>query len=409
MIVKDEQRAVLEFIATVNRGGYRPTGREVNEWRLRPDPRPRRRGKLLEAAVPEVPERRIRKGPSRWEAMAAAGIQAELKRNPAFLDSLNAFSRNYMSTIKPTFQALSTGYLSAIRNLGFEAEYEVVPGTPGRPARYAPDKPAEKFLAHLRRLNWIERDQRGRYGVTQLGHALLRTEAAADDDDEDASVMVLTAEDELAYGRVLGVISECGEALIVDGYLDAQELVHILKDSSASRFLVSNKLNKSRLTELAMMIRLTPAIGGVARELRCADFHDRYVIGENKVYGLGSSLNGVGKSMTTLIQMPDAAALTIRAEAENLWAEAEVIAFTDEHLQVDGYADESRAASDPGGIRSEEGAFRHDGCPVRHGSRQAAENCTRGTMGRSAEEDRPQTGSAEVIGRDAGGHEPADA
>lgn len=93
MIVKDEQRAVLEFIATVNRGGYRPTGREVNEWRLRPDPRPRRRGKLLEAAVPEVPERRIRKGPSRWEAIAAGGIQAKLKRNPAFLDSLNAFSR----------------------------------------------------------------------------------------------------------------------------------------------------------------------------------------------------------------------------------------------------------------------------------------------------------------------------
>ena len=90
-----------------------------------------------------------------------------------------------------------------------------------------------------------------------------------------------------------------------------------------------------------MMIRLTPASGGVARELRCADFHDRYVIGENKVYGLGSSLNGVGKGMTTLIQMPDAAALTIRAKAENLWAAAEVIAFTDEHLQVDGYANES--------------------------------------------------------------------
>jgi hypothetical protein len=31
--------------------------------------------------------------------------------------------------------------------------------------------------------------------------------------------MVLAAEDELAYGRVLGVISECGEALIMDGYL----------------------------------------------------------------------------------------------------------------------------------------------------------------------------------------------
>jgi hypothetical protein len=50
------------------------------------------------------------------------------------------------------------------------------------------------------------------------------------------------------------------------------------------------------------------------RELRCADFHDRYLIGEDRVYGLGSSLNGVGKNMTTLIHLPDLAAQTVRAE-----------------------------------------------------------------------------------------------
>jgi len=82
-------------------------------------------------------------------------------------------------------------------------------------------------------------------GVTRLGHALLRAEAAADDGDEDASVMVLAAEDELAYGRVPGVVSECGEALIMDGYLAPGELVHILKDSNASRFLVSSKLKEA--------------------------------------------------------------------------------------------------------------------------------------------------------------------
>ena len=99
--------------------------------------------------------------------------------------------------------------------------------------------------------------------------------------------MVLAAEDELAYGRVLGIISECGEALIMDGYLAAEELVDILKDSNASRFLVSGKLKGSRLTQLALMIRLTPpGADGVVRELRCADFHDRYLVGEDRVYGL---------------------------------------------------------------------------------------------------------------------------
>jgi hypothetical protein len=192
--------------------------------------------------------------------------------------------------------------------------------------------------------------------------------------------MVLAAEDELAYGRVLGVISECGEALIMDGYLAPGELVHILKDSNASRFLVSSKLKGSRLTQLALMIRLTPpGADVVVRELRCADFHDRYLIGEDRVYGLGSSLNGVGKNMTTLIHLPDLAAQTVRAEAERLWADAEVIAYTDEHIEFDDDADQDALIDGPSGVRLEEGGFRHDGCSVRHRSQQAAESCRKGS------------------------------
>lgn len=367
----------MEFIATANRGGYRPTGREVNEWRLRPNPRPQRRGKLLEPAIPEVPERRVPKGP-RLGAMAGAGILAELKKNQAILDStFNAFNKDYLRNLQPAFDALSKSTLAAIRSLGLEQEDEVIPGRPGKPARYAPDKPVESFLAHLRRLNWIERDQRRRYGVTQLGYALLRAEAATNDEGEEESVIVLAAEDELAYGRVLGIISECGEALILDGYLDAQELVHILKDSTASRFLVNRKLGAGRMTQLALMIRLTPASDGIVRELRCADFHDRYVIGEDRVYGLGSSLNGVGKSMTTLIQMPDAAARAIRAEAEDLWAGADLIAYTGEHIEADQEVDQPESTSETNVTYSDD-AFRHEGCPVRHRSQRAAENCTRG-------------------------------
>lgn len=369
----------MEFIATANRGGYRPTGQEVNEWRLRPHPRPRRRGKLLESAIPDIPERRVRKGPSRYEALFGHGALAEFTRNRTYFDPMSsAVSKYYRAAIKPTFDGVSKSYLSTFRMLGLETEYEIIPGSQGRPAQYAPDKPAEKFLANLRRLNWIERDQRGRYGVTQLGQALLRAEASADDDGADASVMVLTAGDELAYGRVLGAISECGEALIVDGYLDAKELVHILKDSSASRFLVSKKLSRSRTTELGVMIRLTSAPSGVRRELRVADFHDRYVIGETTVYGLGSSLNGVGTSLTTLIQMPDAAARTIRAEAESIWAGAEVIAYTGEHVPAEVDVDQDEQASPPDGLRDDAGTFRHDGCPVHHRSQQAAKNCSRG-------------------------------
>jgi hypothetical protein len=117
----------------------------------------------------------------------------------------------------------------------------------------------------------------------------------------------------------------------------------------------------------------------VVRELRCADFHDRYLIGEDRVYGLGSSLNGVGKNMTTLIHLPDLAAQTVRAEAERLWVDAEVIAYTDEHIEFDDDADQDARIDGPSGVRLVEGGFRHDGCSVRHRSKQAAESCRKGS------------------------------
>ncbi len=63
---------------------------------------------------------------------------------------------------------------ATIVNQSLGLEYETIPGKPGRVAVYGPDKRPEKFLAHLRRLEWIERDAKGGYGVTLLGQALLR-------------------------------------------------------------------------------------------------------------------------------------------------------------------------------------------------------------------------------------------
>lgn len=360
VIVNDEQRRAMEFIAFVNRGGYRPTGGEVNEWRLRPEPKQGRRGRLLKAAVPAVPERRVR----------VAGSSA--------MDLFLRGAAEQLGGIKAAqFAGLNLGVLRTIQasNLGLYAgaKYETIPGRPGTPAVYGPDKPPEKFLAHLRRLGWLERDARGGYGVTLLGHALLRSEASNELGDGDSSVMVLAADDELAYGRVMGVIAECGDALIMDAYLGTNELMNILKHTSATRFLVGDKLPKNRLTELAVLIELTPPDpSGTTRELRQASFHDRWVIGDHKLYGLGASINGVGgKSMTTLVEIPDVAARSIRAATNDLWAEAKVV------------ADTRQLAEDPKeehkSIHEDAGRFSHDGCNVRHRTARAAANCTNGS------------------------------
>lgn len=70
--------------------------------------------------------------------------------------------------------------------------------------------------------------------------------------------------------------------------------------------------------------------------------------------------------------MPDVAAQMIRTEVEDLWAGAEVIAYTGDHLPAEDDAHQDRPAS---GVSSDEGVFRNDGCPVQHRSQQAAENC----------------------------------
>ena len=94
---------------------------------------------------------------------------------------------------------------------------------PGRPAIYASDKPAEELFAHLRRLGWIERDNRRRYSVTQRGHALLSVDAMAGRDNLDPAVVVLAPEGQkLGYGQVMGRISTCGDAVVADHYLGVE-------------------------------------------------------------------------------------------------------------------------------------------------------------------------------------------
>lgn len=382
LIVNTEQRRALEFIATANRGGARPRACEINEWRLQPDPKPARQGKLLEPAVLAVPDQRVRTGgPTAIEQMMKNVLGTD---QSGISNLLSASVQKQLANLNTSqLMGLNLSAIGAIKGAitaGMIGEYKTIPGKPGRAAVYAPHRPSEKFLAHLRRLGWVERDQRGRYGVTQLGHALLRAEVSVDSENGEPSVVVLEADDELAYGQMLGVIAECGDALILDAYLGTQELMHILQHTKACRFIVGSKLSPKRVVELSILIETTlPYSDGRARELRRADFHDRWLIGDQDVYGLGSSLNGVGKkATTTLVRMPEITAQTMRSHAEDLWREAEFIART---RQVNDSGEKSDEGDDASGdvpddeIHEVNGAFKHGTCKVRHRSTASAEQC----------------------------------
>jgi hypothetical protein len=381
VIIAEEQRRAMEFIAAANMGGYRPTGNEINQWRLNPEPMPARKGEMLDPGTPPVPERRVRRrAPSSWSVLA------DFMAPHAY--ALNTLSRQ-LASISPTLMTeASAAAMASVSNrlhaldwLGAD-EYETIPGKPGKPAEYEPDKPPERFLAHLRRLGWIERDPRGRYGVTLLGQALMRADDTYESDSRDASVIVLAAADQnLGYSQVLGCIADSGHALVVDGYLGTQELMHILAHTDATRFLIGDKLSRDRVAELAVLIGLAqPNSAGIPRQLRKASFHDRYVLGEHRVYTLTASLNGVGKSLAVLIEMTDVAGLAIRTHVEELWTNGEVIADgLTTYAQRETTSNEPSPAVPARKIHPDGARFLHEGCEVRHRTARAAENCTNGT------------------------------
>ena len=122
----------MEFVVAANRGGYRPTGREINQWRRAPEPKAARKGELLEPEIPAAPERRVRKI-----------SPASLTLSPAF-SILMASQETYRAAYERLLLGVSTtafqSIASAVRVPGLfgNVEYEVISGKPGRPAALTP-------------------------------------------------------------------------------------------------------------------------------------------------------------------------------------------------------------------------------------------------------------------------------
>ena len=133
----------------------------------------------------------------------------------------------------------------------------------------------------------------------------------------------------MAHGRLLGTIAESGECLIVDPYLRADQLLSLLNSTEANRFLIGPRVAKG---EVVAMTTLLSAQGGRRTGAgRAAEgrLHDRYIVGERSLWTLGTSLNAVGRSTSTLlIPVPDAAAANVRLILQELWKESELVAAT---------------------------------------------------------------------------------
>lgn len=181
----------------------------------------------------------------------------------------------------------------------------------------------ESTAEHLGHLRWVTDDLTS-LRLTPLGQALLRS--AEMDEASQPTVLVLDSEDPLAYIQLLGVLSDVTGALLVDPYIDANELLDLMEYTSVERILTGDK-DQAKRTRVTALLAKTPAPSVEARY--CSGLHDRMIVADDgRVWTIGASLNTVSKrkSSTVLTPMPPEAAATLKSLAEKQWTTASPLA-----------------------------------------------------------------------------------
>lgn len=182
---------------------------------------------------------------------------------------------------------------------------------------------------YLTRLGWaVEKD--GKVHLTALGSAMLRhleaTERAAA--AQPSVAVVLEQGNEFAFASVVAKIAEIGECTFVDPYFGAGEVEVVFRTTSVTRVITGGK-PANRVRTLAAAVAALRAGGVETPEIRVSDdFHDRYIVpASGPVWLLGTSLNGVGNRLSTMVELPEApAGAAVRQAVAKAWDEGAALA-----------------------------------------------------------------------------------
>ena len=194
---------------------------------------------------------------------------------------------------------------------------------------------AEPVTAWLVQMHWLTVD-RGRLAISDLGAALIaalrRSPPEWSPEREGAGAIVLRPDDPFVYSELTRVISEAGDALLVDPYFKADMLEWLHNATQVTRLLVSAvKGQQAREVEQVRLVldamREVPNAGRVEiRVTMSAKLHDRCIVQEGGgVLLLGTSITGIGRHLSTIIPMPATAAMAMREEIGKLWENAELV------------------------------------------------------------------------------------
>lgn len=187
-------------------------------------------------------------------------------------------------------------------------------------------KDVESFLDYLCRLMWLEKTD-DRVEITPLGKAVLREANAprGDSDTESTLEVVIDPENPFAYAQLMAKLTSLEKCLIVDPYLDVDQLIVLAGFPNVTRILTGGKGLSSKEPAFALVLSGVPHLE--VRTVPQRDLHDRFAIpASGSVYMLGSSLNSIAKRFGVATTLEERTSRLIAENYQSMWERATQIA-----------------------------------------------------------------------------------
>lgn len=204
------------------------------------------------------------------------------------------------------------------------------------------DTVTETMTAYLLRLGWIKQDVNV-FTPTRLGLAVLR-EANSPQPNSDAGStleIVIDPSNPFAYAQLMAKITSLGDCLIVDPYLDEQQLLTLAGFSNVTRILTGDKNRKANGPVFGLVLHAAPHLE--VRTVKQAELHDRFAIpATGSVYMLGSSLNSIAKRFGVVTTLEESSSRLISDNYKTIWGRGQ--AFPRRQLQAHSPAPKNPAA-----------------------------------------------------------------
>lgn len=188
------------------------------------------------------------------------------------------------------------------------------------------DTVTEAMASYLLRLGWVRLEDVDFVTPTRIGLAVLR-EANSPQPASDAGStleVVIDPSNPFAYAQLMAKITSLGDCLIVDPYLDDQQLLTLAGFSNVTRILTGDKNLKAKGAGFGLVLQAAPHLE--VRTVKQGELHDRFAIpAYGSVYMLGSSLNSIAKRFGVATTLEESSSRLISDNYKTIWGRGQAI------------------------------------------------------------------------------------